>query len=272
MRSLSTYRRTQLFKAIAAALRGTLMSARTAGSQGVQDEIDGQMLALDILCADPERGMQRLLTVGLGSYGYRVLTVSDGQGALESVARKTPAAIILETKLEDRVNGIELCHALREWSTVPILVLSYDEDKQSKLAALNAGADDYLTKPFDMEELEARLRAILRRSAMREANNPPGQIQIRDLHIDLAKRRVSLAGQVIHLSPREYDLLCILATHPDQVLTHPMLAQALRSETRKMPNHIVRVYINALRTKLHQSDHAPYIITEAGLGYRFADH
>ncbi len=230
------------------------------------------MLSLDILCVDPERGMRRLLAVGLGSYGYRVLTASSGQRALEIVARKPPDAIILETELEDAVNGIDLCHDLREWSTVPILILSYDDEKQTKLAALNAGADDYLTKPFDMDELEARMRAILRRRAVQETGNAAGQIQIRDLHIDLAKRRVAFAGQTIHLAPKEYDLLCLLATHPDQVVTHTVLAKALGPKARKMSAHFMYVYINVLRKKLHDKENDPYIITEPGIGYRFADH
>jgi two-component system KDP operon response regulator KdpE len=230
------------------------------------------MLSLDILCVDPERGMRRLLTVGLGSYGYRVLTASSGQGALDIVARKLPAAIILETELDGGMNGIDFCHDLRGWATVPILFLSYNGEKQTKLAALNAGADDYLTKPFDMEELEARLRTILRRGAVREAGNPTGQVQIRDLHIDLARRWVTLAGQPLHLTPKEYDLLCLLATQAGRVVTHPLLAEALGLKARKMPVHVVRVYINTLRMKLHQSEYEPYIITETSIGYRFAEH
>jgi two-component system KDP operon response regulator KdpE len=230
------------------------------------------MLSLDILCVDPERGMRRLLTVGLGSYGYRVLTVSNGQRALDIVARQVPAAIILEAELDDAISGVDLCHDLREWATVPILFLSYSDDKQTKLAALNAGADDYLTKPFDMDELEARLRTILRRSAVREADNPTGQVQIRDLHIDLARRQVTLAGQPLHLTPKEYDLLCLLATQAGRVVTHPLLAEALGPKSRKMPIHVVRVYINSLRMKLHQSEYEPYIITETSIGYRFTDH
>jgi two-component system, OmpR family, KDP operon response regulator KdpE len=226
---------------------------------------------LDILCVDPERGMRRLLTAGLRSYGYRVLTASSEQRVRDIVARHLPAAIILETELEDAVNGIELCHDLREWTTVPILFLSYSSEKQTKLAALNAGADDYLTKPFDMEELEARMRAILRRSAVRETGNAAGQVKIRDLHIDLAKRQVVLAGQPIHLTPKEYDLLCLLATQAGRVVTHPTLAKTLRGEAHRMPAHVVRVYVNTLRMKLHQSEHEPYIITEPGIGYRFAD-
>ncbi len=247
------------------------MMQRSDVRQDVLDESDGQVASLDVLCVDPERGMRRLLTIGLGSFGYRILTASSGQDALDIVARRAPAAIVLETELDGARGGIDLCRDLRTWSTVPILMLSYDGEKHTKLAALNAGADDYLTKPFDMEELEARLRAIIRRSAVREAGNAAGQIQIRQLHIDLTKRRVNLAGQPIHLTPKEYDLLCLLATHPGQVITHPMLSQTLRSEANKIPAHMVRVYINALRAKLHQSGHEPYIITETGIGYRFAD-
>jgi two-component system KDP operon response regulator KdpE len=112
----------------------------------------------------------------------------------------------------------------------------------------------------------------LRRSAVRETGNAAGRVQIRDLYIDLAKRQVTLAGQAIHLTPKEYDLLCLLATQAGGVVTHPVLAQTLRSKARKTPAHLVRVYINTLRMKLHQSEREPYIITEPGVGYRFADH
>ncbi len=239
--------------------------------QDVQNGPDRQTVSLDILCVDPERGMRRLLTAGLGSFGYQVVTVSNGQDALDIVARKLPAAVILETELGGAMNGIDLCRDLRTWSIVPILMLSYHAEKLTKLTALNAGADDYLTKPFDMEELEARLRAILRRTAIRDAGNPTGQLQIRDLHIDLARRQVTLAGKPIHLTPKEYDLLCLLATQAGRVVTHPLLAEALGLKARKMPSHVVRVYINTLRTKLHQSEYEPYIITETSIGYRFAD-
>jgi two-component system KDP operon response regulator KdpE len=184
--------------------------------------------------------------------------------------------ILLDISLGTSPDGLEVCRQLREWSKTPIIVLTVHDEKQIKLAALSAGADDYVTKPFDMEELEARIRAVLRRSAYETASTSSEKIHIHDLTIDLVNRRVVLGSDEVHLTPKEYDLLKLLATNPGKVLTFRMLlGEAWRQLDSAKPEHNVRVYINTLRKKLKDDPATTarprYIFNEPGIGYRFAD-
>jgi two-component system KDP operon response regulator KdpE len=234
------------------------------------------MTKVKILVLDDEPAIRKLLERGLASYGYNVTATGDGDEALDIAARESPDIILLDINLETHPDGLEVCRRLREWSKTPIIMLTVRDEKQMKLAALNAGADDYVTKPFDMDELEARIRAVLRRSAFEGANSSSGEIHIHDLTIDLVNRRVRLNGDEVHLTPKEYDLLKLLATNPGKVLTfRTLLEEVWGPFDSARPEHNVRVYINTLRKKLKDDPATTrrprYIFNEPGVGYRFAD-
>jgi len=234
------------------------------------------MTQVKILVVDDEPAIRKLLERGLASYGYNVTATSTGREALPIAARLPPDIILLDINLGSYPDGVEVCRQLREWSKTPIIMLTVQDEKQMKLAALNAGADDYMTKPFDMDELEARIRAVLRRSAFEGEHSASSEIHIHDLVIDLVRRRVTLKGEEVHLTPREYDLLKLLASNPGKVLTFGMLLHQVWGQfDNAMPDHNVRVYINTLRKKLKDNPATTmrprYIFNEPGVGYRFAD-
>jgi two-component system KDP operon response regulator KdpE len=228
---------------------------------------------MKILVVDDEPQIRKLLQTGLRGYGFQVITADNGRDALQIAAQQAPDVIILDIALGSEPDGLEVCRRLREWSKTPIIMLSVRSEEQTKVAALNAGADDYLTKPFGMEELRARIQAILRRSSVDSATSPTAEIRAGDLVIDLANRRVMVEGDEIHLTPKEYDLLRLLATHPGKVMTHRMLlSQVWGSEYGEM-DHYVRVFINQIRKKLRENParNVRYILNEPGVGYRFVD-
>ncbi len=234
------------------------------------------MIKVKILVLDDEPAIRMLLDRGLTGYGYNVIVTSTGQEALDIAAQKAPNIILLDINLETDPDGLEVCRQLRAWTKTPIIMLTVRDDKQVKLAALNAGADDYMTKPFDMEELEARIRAVLRRSTYEDANSSSGAIHIHDLIIDLVNRRVYLRGDEVHLTPKEYGLLRLLASNPGKVLTFRMLLAGVWGQLDSTkPEHNVRVYINTLRKKLKDdpttTNRPRFIFNEPGVGYRFTD-
>lgn len=227
-----------------------------------------------ILVVDDEPQIRKLVQTGLSGYGYQVITAANGQEALTAVAQRQPNAVILDISLGSEPDGLEVCRRLREWSQVPIVMLSVRSGETSKVAALDAGADDYLTKPFGMEELRARIQAVLRRASMEPTSSPTAVIRNGDLMIDLANRRVTVHQQEVHFTPFEYDILRLLATHPGQIMTHQtILAQVWGSDYQDM-THYIRIYINQIRKKLGENPAANlrYILTEPGIGYRFVDH
>lgn len=227
-----------------------------------------------ILVVDDEPQIRKLLQTGLSGYGYQVITAANGQEALTAVAQRQPNAVILDISLGSDPDGLEVCRRLREWSQVPIVMLSVRSGETSKVAALDAGADDYLTKPFGMEELRARIQAVLRRASMEPASSPTAVIRSGDLMIDLANRRVTVNQQEVHFTPFEYDILRLLATHPGQIMTHQtILAQVWGSDYQDM-THYIRIYVNQIRKKLGENPAANlrYILTEPGIGYRFVEH
>jgi two-component system KDP operon response regulator KdpE len=183
------------------------------------------MTKVTVLVVDDEPAIRKLVDRGLTSYGYSVTAASTGQAALDLAARQPPDIILLDINLETQPDGVDVCRQLPEWSKTPIIMLTVGDEMKMKLAALNAGADDYVTKPFDMKELEARIRSVLRRSAYEYSNSSSGEIHVHDLTIDLVKRRVALSDKEIDLTPKEYDLLKLLATNPGKVLTFGMLLQ-----------------------------------------------
>ena len=228
-------------------------------------------MKLKILVVDDEPQIRRQLKIGLEGYGYEVVTASNGDEAIIHAAQQRPDMIILDISLGAEPDGIEVCRRLREWSKIPIIMLSVHGDDKMKVNALHTGADDYLTKPFSMEELEARIQAVLRRAAVEPSTNAQAEMQVGDLYINLAARLVKVGGEEVHLTPTEYDLLRLLATHPGKVLTHrTILMEVWGSEFGEM-SHYVRVFVNQLRKKLGEnpSRNVRYILNEPGVGYRF---
>jgi len=225
---------------------------------------------LKVLVVDDEPQIRRLLKTGLGGYGYQVLTASNGQEALVTTAQKSPDVVILDIALGAGPDGLEVCRNIREWSNVPIIMLSVRGEEKTKVNSLDAGADDYLTKPFGLEELRARIQAVMRR-VVTEPTASHAEIRVGDLFVDLVNRRVFVEGEEVHLTPKEYDLLRLLATHPGKVMTHrTLLNQVWGSEYGEM-DHYVRVFINQLRKKLRENParNVRYILNEPGVGYRF---
>ena len=228
-------------------------------------------MKLRILVVDDEPQIRRQLKIGLEGYGYEVLMASNGEDAIIQAAQHKPDMIILDISLGSEPDGIEVCRRIREWSKTPVIMLSVHGEDKTKVNALHIGADDYLTKPFSMDELEARIVAVLRRVSVEPNSNPQAEIRVGDLYINLATRVVKVAGEEIHLTPTEYDLLRLLATHPGKVLTHrTILVEVWGGEYSEM-SHYVRVFINQLRKKLGEnpSRNIRYILNEPGVGYRF---
>ncbi|MEO8395150.1 MAG: response regulator transcription factor, partial [Chloroflexota bacterium] len=217
--------------------------------------------------------IRKLLRTGLSAYGYQVITAANGQEALVDTAQQSPDVIILDVSLGKAPDGLEVCRSLREWSKTPIIMLSVRGDEKTKVVALDAGADDYLTKPFGIEELRARIQAVLRRTGDEPASANQTQIVTGDLRIDLVNRRVSVEGEEVHLTPKEYELLRLLATNAGKVLTHSQLLREVWGTEYSEMDHYVRVFINQIRKKLRENParNIRYILNEPGVGYRFVD-
>ena len=219
-----------------------------------------------VLIVDDEPQIRRLLTVTLEANSYRVLAAVNGQEALVLAAQHRPALVILDLGLPD-LSGQEVLRRLREWSNAPVIVLSVQDDEKGKVAALDAGADDYVTKPFNTDELLARLRVALRRSTKTEE---AAVVHAKDLVVDLATRRVTVGGREVKLSKIEYDLLRLLARHAGKVLTHRQILREVWGPGHENDTHYLRVYIAHLREKLETNPESPELIfTELGVGYRF---
>jgi two-component system, OmpR family, KDP operon response regulator KdpE len=219
-----------------------------------------------VLIVDDEPQIRRLLTVTLEANGYRVLAVVSGQEGLVLAAQHRPALTILDLGLPD-LSGQEVLRRLREWSQTPVLVLSVRDDEKGKVAALDAGADDYVTKPFNTDELLARLRVALRHSTKKEE---AAVVQAKNLTIDLATRRVTAGGREVKLSKTEYELLRLLARHAGKVLTHRQILREVWGPGHEEDTHYLRVYIAHLREKIESHPESPeLILTELGVGYRF---
>jgi len=228
-------------------------------------------MSLKILVVDDEPQIRRQLKIGLTGYGYEVLTASNGQEALIIAAQQQPDMLILDIALGSEPDGIEVCRRLREWSKTPVVMLSVHDEEKTKVAALNIGADDYLTKPFGMEELHARIQAVLRRVVSEPGANPKAEIRVGSLYINLVNRTVQIDGEDIHLTPKEYELLRLLAAHPGKVLTHRQILREVWGPEYGDMDHYVRVFVNQLRKKLRENParNVRYILNEPGVGYRF---
>lgn len=220
-----------------------------------------------ILVVDDEPQIVRALRTTLRGAGYDVDTAESGEAALTTAAVRAPEAVILDLVLPDK-SGVEVCRDLRTWTQVPILVLSAVGDEREKVAALDAGADDYITKPFGFDELLARLRAALRRTA------PRGEpvLTIGELRIDLEKRAVERNGDRIQLTPREFALLRLLAVNEGKLLTHKLILREVWGAAYQTESHYLHVYVSQLRRKIERDPTRPqYLLTEPGAGYRFVD-
>lgn len=221
-----------------------------------------------ILVVEDEPQMGKLIQTGLGARGYKVTVAMDARAALDSAVRWQPDVILLDLGLPD-LDGIEVCQRIRSWSDVPIIVLTVRDSEEDKVIALDAGADDYLTKPFGVNELLARIRVALRH-AKRQTVASTTVLQLGDIQIDLPHRLVILRGQEIHLTPKEYDLLRVLATHAGKTLTHHMLLRDVWGSTYEQDAPTLRVFITQLRQKIEINPSQPQrILTHAGVGYRF---
>ncbi len=218
-----------------------------------------------VLVVDDEPQIRRLLTVTLEANGYRVLPAFTGNEGLALAAQHRPALVILDIGLPD-LSGQEVLRRLREWSNVPVVILSALGDEKGKVAALDAGADDYVTKPFNTDELLARLRVALRHLAKQEE---APVFQARNLVVDLATRRVTLHGKEVKLSVTEYNLLRLFVRHAGKVLTHRQILREVWGAGHDEDTHYLRVYIAHLREKIETEPSSPQlIVTELGVGYR----
>jgi two-component system KDP operon response regulator KdpE len=229
--------------------------------QNLQDQQQAK-----ILIVDDEPQITRVLRTALSTQGYTLRVAANGVEGMEAVHDWKPDLVITDVSMPE-MNGVELCREIRAVSDIPIIVLSVRNQDLSKIEALDAGADDYVTKPFSIQELQARVRAQLRRSSVAEAEIPQ-IISAGDFYIDIAQHRVVVRGQETHLTPKQFDLLVCLAQHPGQVLTHRALLHAVWGTNADQPEYL-RVNIGQLRKKIELSDEPAYIITEPWIGYRF---
>jgi two-component system KDP operon response regulator KdpE len=217
-----------------------------------------------VLVVDDEPQIRRALRTALTGHGYDVTLAEGGEDALVRIPSAQPQVVVLDLVMPD-VDGFEVLKQTRAWSDVPVIVLSARGQEQDKVAALDLGADDYLTKPFGVDELLARVRALLRRTG----GPPPSVATFGDVTIDLARHVVTRGGEEIHLTPTEFNLLAVLARDPDRVLTHRMLLERVWGGYAAENAQQLRVYINYLRRKLENDPANPrWIVTEPGVGYR----
>jgi two-component system, OmpR family, KDP operon response regulator KdpE len=222
----------------------------------------------NILVVDDEPQITRVLKTTLSAKGYGIRTASDGEQALHEMKNWTPDLIITDLRMPN-MDGLALCRTIRKESRVPIIVLSVKGEEAVKVEALDAGADDYVTKPFNVNELLARVRAALRRSALPEEPETP-LIDVGKFRIDIAARKVQVGDREVHLTPKEFDLLIYLAKHAGRVVTHRALLTAVWGPSSVQQPEYLRVFVGHLRKKLEADESTPrYILTEPWVGYRF---
>ena len=220
-----------------------------------------------VLVVDDDAQMRKAVTNALSARGYEVLTASTGETALTVAAEEELDFVLLDLGLPG-IEGHEVIHRLRSWTELPVIVISVRESQEDKVAALDAGADDFVTKPFGMKELLARMRAVRRRASTEDALEPI--VQFGELQIDLLKKLVKLHGERIHLTPTEYRLLEAMATNPGKLLTHTWLLQKVWGPGYSTESNYLRLYVRQIRKKLGDVPTSPrWITTEPGLGYRW---
>jgi two-component system KDP operon response regulator KdpE len=225
--------------------------------------------AASVLVVEDDRAVARVVAAALRARGYRAITAATGELGLSRVAEELPAVIVLDLRLPD-IDGIEVCRRIRSWSDVPIIVLTAEGSDQRKVLALDEGADDYVTKPFSMPELLARVRVAMRhRQALGRVDAKV--LEVGDLRIDVPRREVTVAGRGIDLTPTEFDFLTLLARYPGRVLTHKAILDAIWGPEFTKEIQYVRVFANTIRKKLADDPGHPRLVTESGVGYRLID-
>jgi two-component system KDP operon response regulator KdpE len=221
-----------------------------------------------ILVIEDEPQMQRFLRIVLQGQGYSFIEAQTGQEGLAQAATRSPDIILLDLGLPD-IDGLEVTRRLREWSDIPIIVLSAREQEQDKIRALDAGADDYLTKPFGAGELLARIRVAVRHKVMRQAGQGEPVFILDNLRVDMSQRQVFLNEQEVHLTPIEYKLLTVLIQNAGKVVTHSQLLKEVWGPSYSKETQYLRVYMTQLRHKLELDPARPrFLINEPGIGYR----
>jgi two-component system KDP operon response regulator KdpE len=228
---------------------------------------DAQPVPLSALVIDDETQIQRLLTIALEAAGYQVSGAETAQQGLAMTAQHRHDVIILDLGLPD-MSGLKVLKQLREWTQIPVIVLTVHDSEVEKVEALDTGADDYVTKPFNTAELLARVRAAIRRANQGQSKEPV--FTLGDLKVDLAARRVTLQGQPVKLTAKEYALLRLFVVHAGKVLTHRQILREVWGPSHENDTQYLRVYLMRLREKL-ESDAQPLFVTEPGVGYRLAE-
>jgi two-component system KDP operon response regulator KdpE len=223
-----------------------------------------------ILLIEDEQEIRRFLRVSLVGHGYQRVEAEAGKAGVMQAATQQPDLIILDLGLPD-IDGMEVIRQVREWSKIPIVILSARGQEREKVTALDAGADDYLTKPFSVEELLARIRVALRHAIQSAGQGGEPVFVLDDLRVDLARRQVWVGEAEVHLTPIEYRLLCTLIQHAGKVLTHRQLLKEVWGPDSVFETHYVRVYMAQLRHKIESDPARPrFLLTEPGVGYRLA--
>jgi len=223
-----------------------------------------------VLVVDDEPAITRALTAALQARGYRVITAATASEALRRAATEGPTLVVLDLGLPD-LDGLVVCRRIRAWSDVPIIVLTAEGADDRKVAALDEGADDYVTKPFSMPELLARVRVALRHRRPANESLDTSVLEVGDVRIDLASRLVTVGGREVDLTPKEFGFLIVLARHPGRVLTHRMILEEVWGPGYGTESQYLRVYASQLRKKLDDDPATPRLVTEPGVGYRLLD-
>jgi two-component system KDP operon response regulator KdpE len=223
-----------------------------------------------IIVIEDDQAIRNFLSTGLWAHGYEVLEADTGTLGLNFASARNPDLVILDLGLPD-IDGVGVVKQLRSWSTTPIIALSARTDERDKVTTLEAGADDYMTKPFGLAELVARIQVALRRTSTAARQNADGQFVIGNLAVDLQRHRVYRGGKETHLTPKEFRLLATLISHAGRVVTHRQLMTAVWGPTYENKTHYLRIYVAALREKLEADPARPaLLITEPGFGYRLS--
>ena len=223
-----------------------------------------------VLVIDDEPALLRAVSAALKARDYDVATVGTGQAAIDAIALTPPDVVVLDLGLPD-LDGIEVCRRVREWSDVPIVVLSAEGSEERKVLALDQGADDYVTKPFSTAELLARIRVALRHRKHVASPEDDAVLRVGDIEVDLARHVVEVGGRKVELTPKEFAFLALLARWPGRVLTHRTILQEVWGPEYGSESQYLRVYASQLRKKLDDDPARPRLVTEPGVGYRLVD-
>jgi two-component system KDP operon response regulator KdpE len=224
-----------------------------------------------VLVVDDEAPIRKFLRAGLEGQGYSLVEASTGRDAVAEAATRAPDLVLLDLGLPD-IDGLDVVRRVREWSSMPIIVLTARGQERDKIRALDAGADDYVTKPFSMAELLARMRVALRHRARAASDREESVVELDDVRIDFARRSVAVDGTEVKLTPIEYRLLSLLARHAGRVLTHEQILREVWGPGYTSQHHYLRVYMGQLRHKLERDPARPRVLlTEPGVGYRLRE-